>query len=258
MTESRIVPFQLPIEPLIGKVVVITGASRGLGAGLATRFAEQGAALGLCARTEPRPPDGARAVCAVVDVTDPAAVEGFAGAVAATLGPVDLWINNAGVLGPMGPQRGHDPVDVALALNVNLGGVINGTRAFSRRARSWPESRRMLVNVSSGAARSIYEGWSIYSATKAAVEHFTEIVAVEEPDLVCLALSPGVIETDMQIKMRRIDQTAFPAVAKFRQIRAEGSANSASWVADHLTGLFIGSFGSDGVVYRIPDENPLR
>lgn len=255
MPTSRHVPFHLPTNALVGKVVVITGSSRGLGAGLAKRFAEQGAALGLCARVEPKPPPGSRAVCAVVDVTDPAAVEGFAGAVGTTLGPVDLWINNAGVLDPMGPQRDHDPVDVAMALNVNIGGVANGTRTFSRRARSWPAGRRVLVNISSGAARTPYEGWSIYGATKAAVEQFTQVVALEEPDLVCHAISPGVVETDMQVQIRKYNPVAFPAVGKFRQIHADRSASTPAWVADHITAILLGSFAPDDVIYRVPDES---
>lgn len=253
---ARPVPFPLPEQPLAGTVVVVTGASRGLGAGLAARFAEHGAALGLCARTEPGPPVGARAWCAAVDVTDAAAVEAFADAVVRELGPIDLWINNAGVLEPMGPQREHDPALVARALAVNVGGVANGTRTFTRRARSWPDGPRTLVNVSSGAARSSYEGWSIYGATKAAVDHFTEIVSLEEPDVRCHAVAPGVVETEMQQAIRSSDDTSFPAAEKFRRIHADGSANTPAWVADHLTGIASGTLSPDGVVYRVPDEHP--
>lgn len=250
------VPFPLPEQPLAGKVVVVTGASKGLGAGLAARFAQHGAALGLCARTEPTPPVGSRAVCGAVDVTDPGVLEGFAGAVVRELGPIDLWVNNAGVLEPMGPQRDHDPELVARALQVNIGGVANGTRTFTRRARSWPPGLRLLVNISSGAARSTYEGWSIYGATKAAVDHFTEIVALEEPGVQCHSVAPGVIETGMQSAIRSSDAATFPEAEKFRRIHAEGSANTPAWVADHLTGIACGLLTPDAVVYRVPDEHP--
>ncbi|MBA3280799.1 MAG: SDR family NAD(P)-dependent oxidoreductase [Acidimicrobiia bacterium] len=250
------VPFDLPADALTGKVVVVTGASRGLGAGLAVRFAAHGASLGLCARTKPQPPAGSAAVCAVVDVTDPTAVEGFAGAVTATLGPIDLWVNNAGVLDPMGPQRDHDSSEVDRALLVNIGGVANGTRTFTRRARSWPRGRRVLVNITSGAARSTYAGWSIYGATKAAVDHFTETVGVEEPDIVCHAVAPGVVETDMQVAVRATDEATFPAVDRFRQIHADGAANTPAWVADHLAALVTGTLTPEGCVYRVPAEHP--
>lgn len=250
------VPFDLPADALAGKVVVVTGASRGLGAGLAARFAALGASLGLGARTEPHTPVGSQAVCAVVDVTDAAAVEGFAGAVSATLGPVDLWVNNAGVLDPMGPQRDHDPNEVDRALLVNIGGVANGTRTFTRGARSWPPGRRVLVNITSGAARSTYAGWSIYGATKAAVDRFTETVALEEPDVVCHAVAPGVVETDMQAAIRAVDEATFPAVGRFRQIHADRAATTPAWVADHLAALVTGSLTPDECVYRVPAEHP--
>lgn len=249
-------PFDLPPDALAGKVVVVTGASRGLGAGLADRFAQLGASVGLCARTEPAPPAGARAVTGPVDVTDSALVESFADAVVAELGPVDLWVNNAGVIEPIGPQRHHDPAEVDHALRVNVGGVANGTRAFTRRAGDWPSAPRALVNISSGAASSSYQGWSIYGACKAAVDHFTEIVALEEPGLRCHAVWPGVVETDMQVAIRAADAERFPEVEKFRRIHEQGTATTPAWVADHLAGILTGALTVDSVIWRIPPEHP--
>ena len=250
------VPFDLPTNALAGKVVVITGASRGLGKGMAARFASHGAALGLCARNEPVPPAGSTAVCAKVDVTDEVAMESFAHAVASTLGPIDLWINNAGVLGPVGPQRDQSSKETAWALLVNIGGVATGTRVFTERARSWEPALRVLVNISSGAGRSSYEGWSVYGATKAAVDRLTQVVALEEPDVLCHAVAPGVVETEMQVQVRELDDADFPAVDRFRDIHQRGSANSPAWVADHLAGILIGSLMPDEVLYRVPDEHP--
>ena len=110
--------------PVAGKVAVVTGASRGLGAGLAAHFATSGMHLGLCAlhrprlvaRTRPTAHDGrvesAEApVCAAVDVADGDAVAAFADAVIARFGRIDLWVNNAGVLGPIGPLADTDPAE---------------------------------------------------------------------------------------------------------------------------------------------------
>lgn len=249
-------PLHLPAGALAGKVIVVTGASRGLGAGLAERFAELGASLGVCARHEPRAPRGAPSLTGAVDVTDAALVDRFAEAVSRSLGPIDLWVNNAGILGPVGPQRGHDAADVDAALRINVGGVANGTRAFTRRARAWPPARRVLVNVSSGAGRSPYEGWAVYGATKAAVDQYTRTVAIEEPGVLCHAVAPGVVETAMQEAVRALDEEAFPAVDRFRQIHAEARANSPAWVADHLAAILLGSLTPDEVLYRIPDEHP--
>lgn len=256
MTSST--PFELDRSLLTGRVAVVTGASRGLGAGLATRFAEHGLALGLCARTEPELPDGSSGVTASVDVTDADAVEQFARQVGSALGRIDIWVNNAGVIDPMGPQRDHDPPDVARALLVNVGGVANGTRSFTNflTARSTDPGppRPLLVNISSGAATSTYSGWSIYGAAKAAVDQFTRVVAVEEPMVRCHSVAPGVIDTDMQASIRTHDARTFPAIERFRALHASGGWNSPSWVADHLLGLFTTALRPDDVVLRVPPQ----
>lgn len=248
-------PFDLASDALEGKVIVVTGASRGLGAGLAARFADLGASLGLCARGEPAAPRGPRSLTGSVDVTDGARLARFAEAVAASLGPIDLWVNNAGILGPVGPLRSLDPAAVDQAFRVNVGGVANGTRAFCALSRGWPAGRRVLVNITSGAARSIYEGWSVYGATKAAVDQLTQVVAVEEPQVLCHAVAPGVVETAMQVEVRGLRADVFPDVDRFQQIHAEGRANSPTWVADHLAGILLGALTPDQVRYRVPDEH---
>jgi NAD(P)-dependent dehydrogenase (short-subunit alcohol dehydrogenase family) len=249
-------PFGPDDRSLVGRVAVVTGASRGLGAGMAARFAEAGLRLGLCATHEPLPPSGGpdEALCAPVDVSDPTAVEAFADAVVERFGPIDLWVNNAGILDPIGPHRTLDPALVSRALAVNIGGVDNGTRAFTRRAQDWPSADRVLVNVSSGASRSVYAGWSIYGATKAAVDHLTEIVDAEEADIVCRSIAPGVIDTDMQAHIRAQDEVTFPAVTRFHELARTGAWNSSAWIADHVLALVTGAWATDDVVIRVPDE----
>ena len=82
-------------------VAVVTGASRGLGAGLASTFAEHGFRLGLCARTRPTAPPGAEALTVAADVTDAEALDRFGSMVIDRFGRIDLWVNNAGVLEPI-------------------------------------------------------------------------------------------------------------------------------------------------------------
>ncbi|MCU1372617.1 MAG: short-chain dehydrogenase/reductase [Ilumatobacteraceae bacterium] len=248
------VPFDLPAAQLEGKVAFITGASRGLGAGLAARLAEHGVQLGLCARHEPERPRGSEAITRAVDVTDVAHLERFADAVAETLGPIDLWINNAGIIDPMGPLRDLEPDHIQQALAVNIGGVITGTQIFIDRSADAPPSRRALINISSGAASSVYEGWSVYGASKAAVDQLTRVVAAEEPGLVCHSVAPGVVDTPMQTFIREQDAETFPAIDRFVDIHEQGAWNSPAWIADHLLGILAGTLAPGSVVYRVPDE----
>ena len=86
-----------------------TGASRGIGAGMAVHFASRGLRLGLCGRNRPESPTGADAMVAALDVADAGAMDSFADQVVNRFGRIDLWINNAGVLDPIGPPADADP-----------------------------------------------------------------------------------------------------------------------------------------------------
>ena len=219
----------LDCDVVAGKTIVITGASRGLGAGVARVLAQQGARLGLCARTEPKSPGegdegrDAAAVTASVDVTDQARVQQFADEVVRAFGGIDLWINNAGILDPIAPLRRVEAADLERHLAVNVVGVHNGTRAFvlSRRAAG---GGGVLINISSGAARSPYEGWSAYCAGKAAVDRMTEVVALEERDagIRAYSVAPGVVDTDMQEMIRQTSADDFPLVKRFRELKRSG------------------------------------
>ena len=240
------------------RVAVVTGASRGIGAGLAAGFAAEGLALGLCARSVPAVPAGVpadRVLAAAVDVTDAAAVDGFAAAVVARFGRIDLWVNNAGVLDPVGPLRDADPALLDAHVRTNVLGVLLGSRAMARHVRSRPGGG-VLVNVSSGAARSVYAGWAAYCGAKAAVDQLTRVVAAEEADagLRAYAVAPGVVDTDMQATIRATPAEAFPQVDRFLGLARDDAFNSPAWVASQLLRLASGPDTPDDVVVRIPDE----
>jgi benzil reductase ((S)-benzoin forming) len=242
------------------RVAVVTGASRGLGAGLATHFVEAGLALGLCSRSDPVLPDSERVVARRLDVTDAAAVDAFADEVAGRFGAIDLWINNAGVLEPIAPLRDADPAAIARNLEVNVLGVVHGSQAFVRHLRQ-RGGEGVLVNISSGAASHAYAGWAAYSASKAAVERLTEVVQLEEADrgLRAYAVSPGIVDTDMQALIRATPADRFPAVDRFRARKEAGRFNTPAHVARHLLAIaFDPAARPDGVAFRLPEEDVGR
>jgi len=262
-------PAAVPTTPHVaGRVAVITGASRGLGAGVADHFASSGMHLGLCARhkpqlvvrTRPTARDGRvvsaeMPVLSAVDVTDRAALERFADAVVTAFGRIDLWVNNAGLLGPVGPLSDADPAVAARAVAVNVTGVVHGSAVFAAHVRSRP-GPGVLVNISSGAATKPYEGWAVYCATKAALDQLTRVVALEGAPhgLSAYALAPGLVDTDMQATVRASDEAAFPEVGRFRRAAAEHRFNSPAWVAEAILGLAFGSSQPDAVTVRVPDQ----
>jgi NAD(P)-dependent dehydrogenase (short-subunit alcohol dehydrogenase family) len=223
---------------LAGRSAVITGASRGLGAGLAAAFRGRGLRLGLCSRAEPALADGPDVLAARVDVRDPAAVSAFAAAVEDRFGSIDLWINNAGLLEPIEPLREVEANAARSHLEVNVLGVVFGTQAFVRHLRR-RGGEGVLVNVSSGAARKPYAGWSLYCAAKAAVDRLTECVVLEEAahGLRAYAVAPGVIDTDMQALIRATPAERFPDAPRFVARKREGRFSTPEFVAEQLLAL---------------------
>ena len=239
---------------LSSKTVMITGSSRGLGKGMAEWFRDQGAGVGATARTEPQIP-GERVLTGSVDVTDLEAVERSTRELADKHGPIDLWVNNAAVADPISHLKDLDYADLERHFRVNVGGVLNGTRSYLRHLEETGHVGA-LVNISSGAATRAMAGAAAYCAGKAAVNRLTETVALEEPDRfrVVLALSPGIVDTDMQVFLRNQDDDVLNDVGMYRRFEEEGRWNSPAWVAEHMA-RWVFEDSPDEVIVRVPPEN---
>jgi NAD(P)-dependent dehydrogenase (short-subunit alcohol dehydrogenase family) len=223
----------------------------------------------LVARTRPTAHDGrvesAEApVRAAVDVADYNAVARFADVVIGQFGRIDLWVNNAGLLGPIAPLVDANPIELASVIDVNVVGVLNGSAVFADHVRRRPGAG-VLINLSSGAATKAYRGWVAYCASKAAVDHLTRVLALEEErnELQAFSVYPGLIDTDMQSAIRATSESDFPDGPRFRRAAEEHQFNSPAWVAEHLLDLAFGSGRRQGpdpepesrdVVFRVPDQ----
>lgn len=239
---------------LQSRVIVITGASSGLGAGMAAWFAGSGAAVGLCARRVPEAPS-ASAVTMSVDVTDRIAVGRFAEAVSTRLGPIDLWINNAAIIEPIASQGDLTYSGLEEHFSVNVGGVLHGTQAYLDRLRA-DSHTGALVNISSGLARRGRAGLTAYCASKAAVDRMTEVIAIEQAPLLTMALAvaPGVIETGMQETLRSQDESVLHDLEMFHQFAEDGSMSSPAWIASQISDWVFGDVDPGGVIVRVPGE----
>jgi benzil reductase ((S)-benzoin forming) len=141
-------------------------------------------------------------------------------------------------------------------ISVNVIGVANGIRTFARHVRRRPGGG-VLVNISSGAATTVYPGWAAYCASKAAVDRLTAVVAQEEESqgLRVYSLAPGIVDTAMQQKVRASTPEEFPAVGRFVEAKLSGSFNTTEWVADAVLELAFGGVQIEsGSVVRVPDE----
>lgn len=198
------------MNPVSGKTIIITGASRGIGAATATHLAQQGAQVVLAARSaeaitdlaEALAVDGARTLAVPCDVSDWTSVEGLVAQTMATFGTVDGLVNNAGVIDPIARLGDSDPAAWRHVVDINLMGVYHGMRAVLPIMQA--AGRGTIVNISSGAATGALEGWSQYCATKAAVLSLTRCGHKEyaEHGINVVGLSPGTVATDMQVAIK--------------------------------------------------------
>ena len=243
-------------KPWTDRTVVVTGASRGIGLAIAKLAADEGIRVGVCARS-PSPLAGREGVLAAeLDIRDADAVDDFTDAVSKAFGPIDLWINNAGILVPIAPVRDLDVEEFRAHIDINLSGALIGTRSFVRHRRA-EGGGGVLINISSGAAWGAYAGWGAYCAGKAALERLTEVVAAEEAasGLRAHSVAPGVVDTDMQALIRDTPAERFPDRERFVEMKREDSFNSAGYVARELLALaFDPARQAKDVALRLEDE----
>jgi NAD(P)-dependent dehydrogenase (short-subunit alcohol dehydrogenase family) len=193
-------------EPkMVDQAVLITGASRGLGAALALAFGRAGARVGIGARDADAlgrvaaqlQEAGARCHAAPLDVRDERSVQQWVRSAAAELGAPRTLINNASVLGPRVPLAEHEPAAWRETLEVNLTGAFLVTRAVLPHMLGGGGS---IINVPSGAAVPPRVAWGAYAVSKQALEGFSLNLAeeVKGTGVRVNIVDPGAMRTDMR------------------------------------------------------------
>lgn len=217
------------------KTVMITGASRGIGAASAREFARAGWRVALVARSGEQIADlaeqiGAAAMALPFDVADPAAVDAAVQTVVARWGRLDALINNAGLIDPIARLADADSAEWGQSIDVNLKGVFHGMRAAIPVMKA--AGGGTIITVSSGAASNPYEGWSAYCAAKAGAAMLTRAAHLEEGSngLRIMGLSPGTVATDMQVKIKRSGINPVSALDPAIHIPAEWPAKCLLWM----------------------------
>ena len=215
---------------------IVTGTTRGIGKALADEIIARGHALFSISRAADSR-EGVRRNYQC-DLRDAEHLEQVMGRVLNDIPYGDcrkvILINNAGVLKPIKFSEQLSSEEIDAHLQVNLRAPFLLLALFSRATRDFNGERR-VINISSGAGRHPYAGWSLYCATKAAMDMMTRCVALENRALAnplhIAAIAPGVVDTDMQNDIQQADSGAFPQRPKFVQLRDSGSLPSAQKVA---------------------------
>ncbi|MCG6138497.1 MAG: SDR family oxidoreductase [Nostoc sp. LLA-1] len=196
------------------KVVIITGASSGLGEATAKRLATSGAKLMLAARREDRLKElvaaidksGGTAIYRVTDVVDRAQVEALAKETLSTYGRIDVLINNAGLM-PLSPLDQVKVEEWDRMIDVNIKGVLYGIAAVLPIMRQQKSGH--VINLSSVAGHKVFAGSAVYCATKYAVRAISEGLRLESNgEIRSTNISPGAVATELTTTISDEDTAA--------------------------------------------------
>lgn len=236
------------------RLALITGGSRGLGLALVEQLHQQGYTVIDFSRSAPH------AFSVAVDLADPA---GYGRLLTDALAGIDrtalrdlLVINNAGTLDPIGPAATKDRTQLIANLNTNLiSGIVFIAEAVAQFQVA--RCRKIIANISSGAALKGYAGWSLYCAAKAGMENFIRALAAEQQSedypFVAVNVNPGVMDTEMQTLIRSASADDFPDVSRFIRRHEQGELNAPAVVAYAVLAIFAQENLSAGERYDIVD-----
>jgi len=191
------------MSKLAGKVAVVTGASKGIGAGIAERLAGEGASVVInYARDQAAAKAvlqrissaGGKGVTVQADVSQPSSIAPLFEAAMKAFGRLDILVNNAGVY-EFGGLDSATPDSIDRMYNLNVKGLILATQAA---VRLFPAEGGVVINISSGVAKTPMTQAQVYSSTKGAVDVLTRGLAVElgPRNIRVIGIAPGLVATE--------------------------------------------------------------
>lgn len=234
---------------LRGQVALVTGAGRGIGRATALALAQADASVILAARSADEinsladeiKHHGGRALAIPTDVSDVAQVDYLLVLALRAFGRIDILVNNAALVQPLGKVWETSPMAWQKLIAVNVIGPYLCARAVLPQMLERGSGR--IINVSSAVAERNLEGASAYNASKAALERFSGTLAAEVKNkgVVVTTFRPGQVDTSMQAEIRRTPAHLFPKVARWEQVYAQGllhhpikPAQAILWLASHF------------------------
>lgn len=240
----------------MSKILIITGGSKGIGKGIIDAYQNEGFQIFSISRTKNQDFEAVKQI--EFDLSRADGIAGLLTKIFDELNPEEVekitLINNAGTLGKIG--RVEDITDIEKTVSLNTIAPLILTSTFISLTKNW-ECKKQVISISSGAAQKPYYGWTVYCATKAAIDMMTKTIALEqeaiENGVKIIAIYPGVVDTEMQAQIRTSDKQSFASIDRFLELKATNSLANATTVGKQIFAIAHDEKIENGALIRVEE-----
>lgn len=241
-------------------VLIITGGNKGIGKGIVEAYLANGSKVFSLARTKNNEASYNQVNQVAVDLNE---IDQLEKCLIELIEQLDTTrvekitlINNAGTLGKISTLENIEPIDIAKTVTLNTTSPLILSAVFLSLTKSWT-CKKSIINISSGAAYKTYPGWSVYCATKAAIDMMTKTVAAEQETKTnptkIIAVYPGVVDTEMQTKIRATNKEDFASLDRFLELKASNSLANPTTVGKKIFEIDHSAHIKNGALVNVND-----
>lgn len=238
------------------KFAIITGGSKGIGNALALKFKAEGYTIFSFSRSKSNLlTDNEQINCDLLDLndTEKKAAELFLTLVKSNPTEIIL-INNAGTLGEVDRIENMSALSIAEAIQLNVTIPTLLSSLFIAHFNEL-ETQKTILNISSGAAVNAYYGWSVYCASKSALDMLTKVIAVEQKAVTfpvkAIAIYPGVVDTAMQNEIRSKNESQFENIDRFIELKETNSLSTPQQAAESIYKIYSNKSLPNGTIIDV-------
>ena len=228
-------------------IILITGGSKGIGKALANKYAAENYNVYSLARSSSELENVTDISVDLSNLTETETIftSLLKEIVSSKINSITL-INNAGRIGEISNLENLATEDIVKTMQLNTTTPLILSSIFIKQTEKLT-CKKQIISISSGAAKSPYQGWTTYCTSKAAIDMMTRTIAAEQSELQnsvkCVSIYPGVVDTNMQTQIRSTDQTDFKSKQRFVDLKANNQLYTPDFVAESI--------------YKIDVENQL-
>ncbi|CAM1354524.1 SDR family NAD(P)-dependent oxidoreductase [Tenacibaculum insulae] len=229
-------------------IIIITGGSKGIGKALAKKYASENYTVFSLARSSS---DLKNIQNITVDLSNLHETETIFTTLLKKIISQEIksitLVNNAGRLGEISNLENLEADDISKSIQLNTTTPLILSNLFIKLTKTLT-CKKQIINISSGAAKSPYQGWVVYCTSKAAIDMMTKAIATEQFEIKngvkCVAIYPGVVDTNMQNKIRNCTEADFKSLQRFVDLKVNNELYTPNFVAE--------------TVYNIDTKNQLQ